>query len=350
MIPSIRTFLRTGLALLAGAGSLLAHATTSFSCRACHTRIYEEWAGSSHARAFDSPVFQAKYRARGRPESCLKCHSPGSVWEHGLGRVPLARKEWKEEGVNCISCHRDGIHMVGPHDTHDAAHPTLRDGAIRSVGMCGSCHDKPCECQDHGSGQVHDYLHSPQRRRETCQSCHMPEVFASSVDLVRPTYPARKGRSHRIDASREPEVLRLAVALDARVEGKFLHVWLTNEASGHMLPGGPERALVLETVFTDRNGLEFDHEIEYLMAKTNTRIRPAETRFYRYLLKPRFEGFEIRLMHRLFENQPRADWVLIDRLDHSFVDPFPVSPRPTLLPGEHEGIQPRFEEPSYRTP
>lgn len=324
---------------------------SSISCRACHTRIYEEWASSSHARAFDSPVFQQEWQKRNRKKSCLKCHAPEGVFETGLGHVPVARRQWKGEGVSCISCHKDGGAMVGPHDTHDAAHPTIRDDAIRSVGMCASCHGSSCECTMGGEGQLHDYLHSPQRSRETCQSCHMPAVFASSVDLVQPVYPKRKGRSHMIEASRDPAVLRASMALDGFVEGRWYTVGLTNEASAHKLPGGPQRALVIETVFTDQNGLEFDHQVEYVMEKTRTRLRPAEARSWRYLLRPYYRALETRVLYRLFEEQPRPDWILVDRLAIRLDGGGPVAPSPELLPGHpSEGVPPYFAPPNLRTP
>lgn len=323
---------------------------SSFSCRACHTRIYEEWADSTHARAFDSPVFQKKYRARGRPESCLSCHAPGAIFEAGLGRPPPARKSFREEGVGCLSCHQAGDQMVGPHRTPDAAHGTVRDAAIRSVAMCASCHAKACECTDVTPGQLHDYLHSPQRHRESCQSCHMPSIFATSVNLVRPQYPARKGRSHKIEASRDPEVLRLAMHLEAFPEGRFWHISVTNEASGHKLPGGPERSIIVETRFTDHRGLLFDHQGEWIQAKTGTRLRPAERRFYKYLLRPHYEAVETRVYYRLFDEQPRPDWILIDRVGHSFVDA-PLPEGPSTLPGHPaDGFPPYVSPPNLRTP
>lgn len=292
-------------------------AMTSFSCRACHARIFDEWAGSSHARAFDSPVFQQKYQARGRPESCRQCHTPESIWETPPGELPRPRRHHLAEGVSCMACHQHGDAQVGPHRTPDAAHPTIEDASLRGVGMCASCHDRPCECNSlelGAQGQLHDYLHAPQRARETCQSCHMPKVFDTSVSLVRPTYPERDGRSHRIEASRDPEVLRLAVRMDGILEDRYFLLSLENAASGHKLPGGPERALITITRFTDRRGMELDRVHEYVHARTRTRLRAGEHREYRYLLKPHYEGVETKLYYRLFEGQPFADWVVVDRI------------------------------------
>lgn len=325
-----------------------APAQTAQTCRVCHTRIYDEWAQSTHARAFDSPVFQQKWKEKGQRQSCLTCHTPEAVFETGLGMRPAIRKDFKGEGVSCISCHRQGSRMVGPHDTWDAAHPTARDEAIRGVGMCASCHDKPCECQgiDGAGGQLHSYLHSPQAARETCQSCHMPAIFAPTVELVRPHYPARRGRSHLMEASRDPEVLRLAMRLESRMSGRQLEVSLTNEASGHLLPGGPERAIIVETLFTDRAGLEFEHQVEYVHEKTRSRLRPAETRIWSYFLRPHYMGAEVRVYYRLFERQPRPDWILIDRRSHRFDAPARIESPGSMAAEIRAGVEaePALEE------
>lgn len=313
-------------------------ASTARSCRSCHQRLYDEWAGGAHAEAFLSPLFQERWRERRRPESCLQCHAPESVFERGPHRLPESRKAVLEEGVSCISCHRHGSAMVGPHRTPDAAHPTIQDATIRSVGMCASCHDGARECDSDVDGQVHAYLHSPQRARETCQSCHMPATLDTSVSLMKPTYPARRGRSHRMLASRDPEVLRLAAKMDAFVEGKYLQVTLENRTAGHQLPGSSGRALVLVVRFTDRNGLEFDRQHEYLMSRTGTRLRPGENREYRFLLKPRYEGVEAVLYYRLTERQDPRDWVRIDRVGLRLDGRGPLPEPPPLEPGKGQGL------------
>jgi hypothetical protein len=162
----------------------------------------------------------------------------------------------------------------------------------------------------------------------------MPEVFASSVDLVRPSYPARKGRSHRIEASRDPDVLRLAVKLDAFLEGRYFYISVENATTGHKLPGSAQRALIAITRFTDKRNLELDRMHEYLHAQTHTRLRAAERREYRYLLKPNYEGVETKLYYRLFEAQPLEDWVLLDRIGLRLDGKGPLPEAPSHHPGQ----------------
>lgn len=307
--------------------------TSAGSCRACHRRIYDEWSESAHARSFTSPLFQRRWMESGKSQSCLSCHASRSVFETGLGVQPKARGHNALEGVNCASCHRQGEYQVGPHSTPNAAHPTIKDGAIRSVGMCASCHDTPCEINPGGDdGQVHDYLHAPQRHRETCQSCHMSRIEAKTVSLVRPFYPARTGRSHWIKASRDPEVLRKTLSLETRIEGKHLELSITNTSTAHRLPGNVERSLILETRYLDRKGLEFDRVREYLMYKTKTRLRAGETRYYEYFLKPHYEAVETKVWYRLFDDQPKSEWTLIDRVARSIHGPRPVPETPSQMP------------------
>jgi hypothetical protein len=166
----------------------------------------------------------------------------------------------------------------------------------------------------------------------------MPAVLDTSVSLMKPTYPARHGRSHRMLASRDPEVLRLAVKMDGFLEGKYFHVSLENRTAGHQLPGSSGRALVLVVRYTDRQGLEFDHQHEYLMARTGTRLRPGENREYRYLLKPRYEGVEAVLYYRLTARQDPRDWVRIDRVGLRLDGRGPLPEPQYREPGKGQGL------------
>ena len=94
------------------------HRISADECRLCHMEIYEQWAGSMHAKssAINDPIHRAFYKqVVGSPEAedvrtkngsypvCLKCHAPNAAQEMKtkLDDVPAF-----SEGVNCVSCHR----------------------------------------------------------------------------------------------------------------------------------------------------------------------------------------------------------------------------------------------------
>jgi hypothetical protein len=103
-------------------------------CAACHQQIFDEWAGSSHAYAAISPMFQ-KFEQKINDLTagtigyfCLRCHAPVAT------TVGLRRDQpiWDgprvfREGVTCIACHRvrenytkaNGERRIEPGDVYD---------------------------------------------------------------------------------------------------------------------------------------------------------------------------------------------------------------------------------------
>ena len=82
-------------------------------CRVCHEQIYEEWAGSSHAYAAISPMFQKFEQtintlSRGTVGSfCIRCHAPVATWlDHPRHHPIYESTPTALEGVTCVACHR----------------------------------------------------------------------------------------------------------------------------------------------------------------------------------------------------------------------------------------------------
>jgi nitrate/TMAO reductase-like tetraheme cytochrome c subunit len=197
-------------------------------CSRCHRAVYEEWSGSRHASAWESPSF-ARVTADHSAAPCLGCHAPGPLGARG--EIAL-RADHRAEGVTCISCHlsTDPAHgelaMRGPHERTAPVdvHPVVVDPLFLEPELCGTCHKAVLE----------EWKASPPPaggERETCQHCHMPQV-RRTIESYNPDLPysavlvavARNvdGRRHLFavpeDAGEDVELRALPVARGLRLE------------------------------------------------------------------------------------------------------------------------------------
>jgi hypothetical protein len=139
--------------------------------------IHEEWQGSAHAAAFRSVAFLA-HSDQGRIERCSSCHAPEPLGERA-GRPLTARRESRDEGVHCISCHSvTASHgerasralMVGPlgSDAAVTPHPIAsQPERFRAAAFCGRCHEDTHR----------EWVASAPPDTSSCQACHMPSVL-----------------------------------------------------------------------------------------------------------------------------------------------------------------------------
>lgn len=93
------------------------------ACSLCHGSIYRRWQKTKHAKALR--VLQKKHRER-VPE-CLDCHS------EYYRRTKAAPQSVATQGVECASCHGDGIILIlRPSQAGKAARP--------NADVCRKCH------------------------------------------------------------------------------------------------------------------------------------------------------------------------------------------------------------------
>ena len=230
-------------------------------CGTCHREIYDEWAGSMHARAWTEPYFQVDFRYDGSQQICLNCHTPlvdqqqnlvqgfrdRDKFDPILAPNPNYDEALRDEGVTCAVCHVRNGRIVGPFRTDNGPHPVEYDPEMsEGIKPCLKCHVvagkrwdtfyaiPPC-------GTVAEI--EAGKQTIDCVSCHMPPV-------VRPTaegMPARKGRRHLFQGGHEPERVKESLRVDHRLEKDGLIVTLTNVGAAHYLPTGtPDRHLTLE--------------------------------------------------------------------------------------------------------
>jgi len=163
-------------------------------CKTCHEEAYEEWAGSSHAYASISPMFQ-KFEQTIHALSmgtishfCMRCHAPvatalahpreGSIWDS----VPAAR-----EGVTCIACHRanedygkvNGERRVEMGDIHQPMYGAGYGQKLKEVIEQKSTYKVKTEPGEKGPGQnIHTKVIHFQQISDSsfCVSCHQVAV------------------------------------------------------------------------------------------------------------------------------------------------------------------------------
>jgi len=174
-------------------------------CLQCHAVQASEWLGSSHQTSFVESTFQVAHALEPKP-FCRRCHAPLADPK----TVPTGVVA--ELGVACSSCH-------------------VQDGQLVQKVDCVSCHefpfpdnvfrDEPLMMQTTG------LEHAGSRFATTsCVECHMAEA-------------ADGHRVHSFVASRDPELVRSAVHVDAeRVDGETIRVTLRPGRVGHAFPTG----------------------------------------------------------------------------------------------------------------
>jgi hypothetical protein len=183
-------------------------------CAVCHQKIYDEWAISSHAYAFVSPMFQ-KFEQKIREVSrgtvghfCYRCHAPVST-AMGVGQdEPLWNlAQVEREGVTCIACHRvryrytksNGERRIEPGDIYDPVYGGIGgDGVAKVIADAASYKVKTSD-DEKGPGQA---IHREGRpfdqlgKSEFCTSCHQVAVHPGiKLEVVWEQYrqsPARK--------------------------------------------------------------------------------------------------------------------------------------------------------------
>jgi len=219
-------------------------------CGRCHAEIWREWSGSLHARALTERVFVDQWEGASKNEECVRCHAPASVPATGM---PEARKDARDQGVDCLACHVDAEGRVrGTLGT--AWHGARRKEDLAKPAACDPCHHEDrFPFFDQGTS----FAKSPAAREgKTCQSCHMPEVERRVANGKEgDALPPRRHRSHRLTSVTSAADLAAGYRLSLeRVGGKL--VARLESTAGHDVPGGAGRALILELAVLDAQGKE----------------------------------------------------------------------------------------------
>lgn len=273
------------------------HEVPSQVCGTCHQAIYEEWAGSMHAKstALHDPIHNAFYRRvmgdptevdlrkNGKFPICLNCHAPNAAIEQ---RTDLDAKPAFAEGVNCVACHTmETFHGVDGHDdgkmrlgiaaygistTHLQApsgrsysmapagdtpaalarpfHPFPMEGSkgvMQTSDACMGCHDRRENFHGVPLCATGDEI-AASGTSAPCQACHMPTVNGHA--------------SHAMGGGHDENVVRRAVSLlmdTEAVDGAFRVTLTMNNKLPHQFPtGAPFRNAFIQLIAYDEAGEE----------------------------------------------------------------------------------------------
>jgi hypothetical protein len=198
--------------------------TSSAQCAGCHGEIAREVEASYHGRAFTDPEVLALSR-NFQDEQCISCHAPAPVFRTGLGERVFERKEGRESGVDCISCHLlpNGA-VAGVRGLTAPCRPEV-EPRLKAAVFCAGCHNQ--------HWTVDEYMASGYAETKTCNDCHMPRSDRPLADGG----PVRKGvGSHRFPGGHDPGMVRDALSLEVSVEGQSLRIVVTNRGAGHKVP------------------------------------------------------------------------------------------------------------------
>ena len=203
------------------------------------------WQGSVRRESIDHPESSAELQ-----DECSTCHMPAQhLIDKASGnktevfaRLPLLRKHDKdafaEDGVTCSVCHQIERKGLGTPQTYngnievagvtkvdnreeygpflpDAGHKTIMHSStkgfipqqaihIRDSALCGSCHTLITTVRGPGGkamGQFpqqmpyQEWQHSDYNKKQSCQSCHMPQV--NEEVPITALYGAKRVGMHR---------------------------------------------------------------------------------------------------------------------------------------------------------
>jgi hypothetical protein len=291
--------------------------TDDSGCTSCHGTIAARHALSGHARATESPVFQALVaRASGSTRAfCNRCHAPGGG--KGIGCLTCHRAIGNQGTANARFIEGEPDEMLGPYDVSSPAHGARKHAFVTSAELCGTCH------QVEGGGAFHEtpydeWKGSPAKAQGiTCARCHMARkpgdpTSGFEAQALAPGSALRDVGDHAF-VGPGPELLADAASLDVVADGSHLRVTLGNRNAGHALPSGTRflRRLTLEV---DVDGapadrielgdrmLEGSNETLDPLAATALEVHALDAGATRtFDLRPAGTHVEVRLVYRKYD-------------------------------------------------
>ena len=185
----------------------------SEDCKACHSKIYDEFTGSMHANSTPQkdPIHASvwdKHPQNLKQEryGCGKCHTPAAndldkMKTKGQKALPLAENKTHQEGISCAYCHRiQNIELHKKHNTNimsskekhyfgtlkeniDSPYHGIDTGSnehMQNGNVCIGCHSH--KMNKHGLNVCSTNIDN-ELNGANCVSCHMQKVEGSVSDM-----------------------------------------------------------------------------------------------------------------------------------------------------------------------
>ena len=233
-----------------------------------------------HAKAWVDEIYQAAAsQVPDRETKCDQCHAPQPILVTGVGKMPKLRDRDREAGVSCLVCHLDahGAMHGPPASAETYFHANVTNPVYTDpTALCSTCHGQP-SVPEHD--QVSSFLSSKfAEKNQGCATCHMPVVTRLQSTA---SYERMKGRKHTWRGSRSVAQLRRAASLQLEYTAGIVKVKLLSK-TGHVLPGGTLRAIILEVVLLTSDGIERWKQEVSISADNENRLLPEESRTYTF--------------------------------------------------------------------
>lgn len=280
-------------------------------CQSCHPAIWREWENSMHANAWVDEIYQAAaQQVPDRETKCDQCHAPQPILITGIGEMPKLRNRQRQAGVSCLVCHLDaeGAMNGPPASAETYFHANVTNPIyIEPTTLCGTCHGQQ-SVPEHD--QVSSFLNSEFADGDTsCATCHMPVVKRLQSTT---SHESIKGRKHTWRGSRSVTQLKRAATLQIEHETGQVNVQLRSR-TGHVLPGGTLRIIVLEVTRLAPDGTERQKQHISISAKNENRLFPSENRVYAFDMASATAGDTIkaRLIYQLTPDTPEPKRILM---------------------------------------
>lgn len=294
-------------------------------CKSCHPAIWREWENSMHAKAWTDEIYQqAAAQVQDRTTTCDPCHAPQPILITGIGEMPKLRDRDRDAGVSCLVCHMDAQGtMHGPPATAETYfHANITNPIYTApTTLCSTCHGQPTVPEHDQVSSFLDSLNSKDSKdskgtdeNKSCATCHMPTVNRLQSTA---SYEISKGRKHTWHGSRSLAQLRRAATLHLQIVSGKVNVTLQSK-TGHILPGGTLRTLVLQALLLTPNA-QPKKEIILIGANTENRLLPNENRTYVLdtLTPTTGDTLKVQLMYQLTPETPEAAWMLMAEKTHA---------------------------------
>ena len=285
-------------------------------CKSCHPAIWREWENSMHAKAWVDEIYhEVANQIKDRETKCDQCHAPQPILITGVGKMPKLRNKQRESGVSCLVCHldADGAMHGPPASAETYFHANVTNPIYTApTTLCSTCHGQST-VPEHD--QVSSFLNSKFAEGDkSCATCHMPVVNRLQSTA---SYESMKGRKHTWRGSRSVAQLRRAASLQLEITPEKVTVKLRSK-TGHILPGGTLRTIILEAKRLSPEGTEQRKEQISISDKNQNRLLPNEERTYIFDTLPSTIGdtITVRLMYQLTPKTPESEWILMAEKIH----------------------------------
>ena len=285
-------------------------------CKSCHPAIWREWENSMHAKAWVDEIYQAAAsQVPNRETKCDQCHAPQPILITGVGEMPKLRDKHREVGVSCLVCHLDaqGAMHGPPASAETYFHANVTNPIYRdATALCRTCHGQP-SVPEHD--QVSSFLSSRYaEKNQGCATCHMPIVNRLQSTA---SYESIKGKKHTWRGSRSVAQLKRAASLQLEYASGKVSVKIQSK-TGHVLPGGTLRIIILEVVLLAQDGTERQKQQLSISAENGNRLLPNENKTSVFDITSATAGDTIkaRLMYQLTPETPESAWILMAEAIH----------------------------------